>query len=223
MTIDDKGQNTTTNDYWDQVEPAPDFNKGLTGKKLISPGHLKAEKPGETDWFRVYGSSKEDLTKGLIVKVKVDIIDQDFLVIGPNDFKQQIVDGFKKAKAVYLAYFVTSSGKQGVWPVTIPEPDQNGNINSYNQTAVVIMERAQHAWTNMKTNQGDRVYDGWIAEAADQEMFGDPQFLLTPKEAHKKAFNDRVIDPLNYESNPYVMRVLNSRTIETNAKKVDKI
>jgi hypothetical protein len=54
-------------------------------------------------------------------------------------------------------------------------------------------------------------------------MFGDPQFLLTPKEAHKKAFNDRVIDPLNYESNPYVMRVLNSRTIETNAKKVDKI
>ena len=46
MTIDDKGQHTTTNDYWDQVEPAPDFNKGLTGAKLISPGHLKAEKPG---------------------------------------------------------------------------------------------------------------------------------------------------------------------------------
>jgi len=32
-----------------------------------------------------------------------------------------------------------------------------------------------------------------------------------------------VIDPGSYTNNPYVMRVLNSRTIETNAKKVDKI
>ena len=68
-----------------------------------------------------------------------------------------------------------------------------------------------------------RSVTGWIAEKTDQEMFGDPQFLLEPKEANKKAFNDRVIDPGSYTNNPYVMRVLNSRTIETNAKKVDKI
>tara|TARA_R110000803_G_scaffold191484_1_gene254160 strand:+ start:2171 stop:2839 length:669 start_codon:yes stop_codon:yes gene_type:complete len=220
-TIDDDNKENNTN-YWDQVETAPGFNKGLTGKKLISAGHLKAEKPGETDWFRVYGEKAADLIPGLLVDVKVDVIDQKFLVIGPDEFKQQIVDGFKKAKSVYLAYFATSSGRQGVWPVTVPEPDMHGNINAYVQTAFAIMERAQHSWTQMKTNQGDRVYDGWVAEKTDQEMFGDPQFLLTQQEANKKAFNDRVIAPDTYEDNPYVMRVLNARTIETGIEK-DKI
>ncbi len=206
-------------DFWDQVETAPDFNKGLTGKKLITPDHVKAQKPGETDWFRVYGEKATDLLPGLLVKLKIDVIDQDYLVIGPNEFKQQIIDGFKKGRSVYLAYYVTSSGMQGVWPVTVPEPDQNGNINGYNATAFSIMERSQHSWTQMKTNQGDRVYDGWIAEKHDQEMFGDPVFKMTQKEAAKKAFNDRVIAPDTYESNPYVMRVLNARTIDTGIKK----
>ena len=198
MNISENDNQESQTNYWDQVETAPNFNKGLTGKKLISSGHIKAEKPGETDWFRVYGEKATDLTPGLLVDVKVDVIDQKFLVIGPEEFKQQIVDGFKKAKSVYLAYYTTSSGKQGVWPVTVPQQDQHGNINS---------------------NQGDRVYDGWIAEKTDQEMFGDPQFLLTPKEANMKAFNDRVIAPDTYKSNPYVMRVLNARSIDTGIEK----
>jgi len=219
MTINENDNQESQTNYWDQVETAPNFNKGLTGKKLISSGHIKPEKPGETDWFRVYGEKATDLIPGLLVDVKVDVIDQKFLVIGPEEFKQQIVDGFKKARSVYLAYYTTSSGKQGVWPVTVPQQDQHGNINSYVQTAFTIMERAQHSWTQMKTNQGDRVYDGWIAEKTDQEMFGDPQFLLTPKEANMKAFNDRVIAPDTYESNPYVMRVLNARSIDTGIEK----
>ena len=182
-------------DYWDQTETSSDFNLGITGNKLVSAAHIEARKPGETDWFKVYGSNKDELTTGLIVKVKVDVIDQDFLVIGPDDFKTQILDGFKKGKLVYLAYYATSSGRLGVWPVTIPTPDKNGNINSYNQTAFSIMERAQREWVNMKTNLGDRVYEGWTAKKEDQEMFGTPNFRVDYKEVKKKAFNDRVIDP----------------------------
>jgi hypothetical protein len=219
MTNDNGGTKNNETNYWDQTETALDFNNGLTGKKLISPEYIKAEKPGETDWFRVIGTSKEDLTPGLLVKLKVDVIEQDFLVIGPNEFKQQIIDGFKKGRSVYLAYYVTSSGKQGIWPVTVPTQDQNGNVNSYNATAFAIMERAQHAWCQMKTNQGDRVYDGWIAEKHDQEMFGEPQFTLTMKEVISKAYNDRVIAPDTYQQNPYVMRVLNARTIDTGIQK----
>lgn len=213
---DDKKENKTS--YWDQVETASNFNKGLTGKKLISSNYIKAEKPSETDWFRVYGSSKDELTPGLIVELKVDIIDTKYLVIGPDDFKTQIVDGFKKAKSVYLAPYVTCTGRQGIWPVTVPEPDQKGNVNGYNASAFSIMERAQHSWTQMKTNNADRVYDGWIAEKEDQEMFGDPIFTLTPKEILMKAYNDRVIAPDTYEDDPYVMRVLNARTIDTGVK-----
>ncbi len=217
-TINDEKKEVKS-DFWDQVETAPEFNKGLTGKKLVTPGHIKAQKPGETDWFRVYGQKATDLIPGLLVKLKIDVIDHDYLVIGPNEFKQQMIDAFKKARSVYLAYYVTSSGMQSVWPVTVPEPDNNGNINGYNATAFAIMERSQHSWTQMKTNQGDRVYDGWIAEKQDQEMFGDPVFPLSQKEAAQKAFNDRVIAPDTYESNPYVMRVLNARTIDTGIQK----
>ena len=219
MTTVNDEKKEIKSDFWDQVETAPDFNKGLTGKKLTTPGHVKAQKPGETDWFRVYGEKATDLLPGLLVKLKVDVIDTDYLVIGPNEFKQQMIDGFKKAKSVYLAYYVTSSGMQGVWPVTVPTPDSNGNINGYNATAFAIMERSQRSWTQMKTNSGDRVYDGWIAEKQDQEMFGDPVFTMTQKEAAQKAFNDRVIAPDTYESNPYVMRVLNARTIDTGIQK----
>ena len=205
-------------DYWDQVETSNDFNLGITGNKLVSAAHIEARKPGETEWFKVYGSSKADLTKGLIVKLKVDVIDQDFLVVGPNAFKTEILDGFKKGRLVYLAYYSTSSGRLGVWPVAIPTPDKNGNINSYNQTAFQIMERAQQEWVNMKTNLGDRVYDGWTAKKEDQEMFGTPNFRVDYKEAKKKAFNDRVIDPDNYKSNPYVMRVLDASQIKAEVK-----
>jgi hypothetical protein len=219
MTTVNDEKKEIKSDFWDQVETAPDFNKGLTGKKLATPGHIKAQKPGETDWFRVYGKKATDLLPGLLVKLKVDVIDTEYLVIGPNEFKQQMIDGFKKARSVYLAYYVTSSGMQGVWPVTVPEADRYGNINAYNATAFAIMERSQHSWTQMKTNSGDRVYDGWIAEKQDQEMFGDPIFTMTQKEAAQKAFNDRVIAPDTYESNPYVMRVLNARTIDTGIQK----
>ena len=72
----------------------------------------------------------------------------------------------------------------------------------------------------MKTNQGDRVYDGWTAKPEDQEMFGTPQFRLEYKEAIKKAYNDRVITPDNYSANPYVMRVLEATQIKTAAEKI---
>jgi hypothetical protein len=206
---------TNTNDYWDQTETSQSFNTGLTGLKLSTNAHVEAKKPGETDWFRIIGETENDLTKGLVVKLKIDNIDQDFLVIGPEDFKTMIVDGFKKSRLVYLAYYVTSSGRQGVWPVTVPQTNQHGTVNSYVASAFEIMQRAQREWVNMKSNVGDRVYDGWTAQPVDQQMFGEPRFLLDKKEVIKKAFNDRVITPDNYQSNPYVMRVLNAAAIRT--------
>jgi hypothetical protein len=70
----------------------------------------------------------------------------------------------------------------------------------------------------MKSNMDNRVYDGWTARPEDQEMFGQPKFPLEPKEIIKKAFNDKVITPGNYEANPYVMRVLAATQIQTGEK-----
>jgi hypothetical protein len=101
-------------DYWDQVETSQSFNTGITGNKLISDSHVQARKPGETDWFRVFGTKP--------------------------------------------------------------------------------------------------------ARPEDQEMFGQPKFPIEPKEVIKKAFNDKVITPGNFESNPYVMRVLAATQIQTGEK-----
>ena len=49
-------------------------------------------------------------------------------------------------------------------------------------------------------------------------MFGEPNFVLDKKEANKKAFNDRVITPDNYKTNPYVTRVLAASQIQTGEK-----
>lgn len=44
MTNDNGGTKNNETNYWDQTETALDFNNGLTGKKLISPEYIKAEK-----------------------------------------------------------------------------------------------------------------------------------------------------------------------------------
>ena len=49
-------------DPWDQVETSQSFNTGIT-EISASVSHVTAAKPGETDWFRVYGTRKEDLKK----------------------------------------------------------------------------------------------------------------------------------------------------------------
>jgi hypothetical protein len=202
-------------DIWDQTEESEDFNGTMSGNQIISSGHVKLDKPSKTDWFMVTGKSAKDLTKAWLVDVKVDIMDEKYLLLGPTEFKKKIVDAFKGAKEVYLACFVTSSGKHGVWPVTVPKANKNGEVNGYNKTAFIIMEKAQHAWTKLQSNRANGVYDGFVADAQNQEQMGKPKFALTQKEFRQKAFNDRVIEPGTYQDDPYVMRVLSSTVIDT--------
>ena len=157
----------------------------------------------------------KDLKKGWLVDVKVDIMDEKYLLLGPTEFKQKIINAFQGAREVYLACFVTSSNKRGVWPVTVPKANKKGEINGYVQTAFIIMEKAQYAWTKLQSNRANSVYDGFVADKQNQEEMGEPKFVLTQKEFRQKAFNDRVIEPNTYMDDPYVMRVLNSTIIET--------
>jgi hypothetical protein len=202
-------------DIWDQTEEAEDFNGTMEGEQIVSAGHVKLDKPAKTDWFRVIGNSAKDLKKGWLVDVKVDIMDEKYLLLGPTEFKQKIINAFQGAREVYLACFVTSSNKRGVWPVTVPKANKKGEINGYVQTAFIIMEKAQYAWTKLQSNRANSVYDGFVADKQNQEEMGEPKFVLTQKEFRQKAFNDRVIEPNTYMDDPYVMRVLNSTIIET--------
>ena len=89
---------TTTKNLIDELTVSDDFNIGLTGEQIFSQHHISAKKPTETEWFRVYGASVDELKKGVLCKVKVGIKDEDFIIGGDNKFKKRVEHDFKKVR-----------------------------------------------------------------------------------------------------------------------------
>ena len=57
----------------DQLTVSDDFNIGLTGDQIFSEHHISPQKPTQTEWFRVYGTSLNDIKKAFFVKSKSDL------------------------------------------------------------------------------------------------------------------------------------------------------
>ena len=198
---------TTTKNLIDELTVSDDFNIGLTGEQIFSQHHISAKKPTETEWFRVYGSNIEELKKGVLCKVKVGIKDEDFIIGGDNKFKKRVEHDFKKVRKVLLAYYVTSQGLMGIWPVTIPV----GRLlsNKWIDTALQVLREAQKSWVNIKSNQVNAAYDCFKAREVDQEHYGEPKFILPYGEVITKAFGtDFTLTPSNYETNEYVQQAI---------------
>lgn len=80
----------------DQLTVSDDFNIGLTGDQVYSEHHISPQKPTQTEWFRVYGTSLNDIKKGVLCKVKVGFKDEDFIIGGDKEFKQRVQHDMKK-------------------------------------------------------------------------------------------------------------------------------
>ena len=50
-----------TENLIDQLTVSDDFNIGLTGDQIYSDTHISPVKPTQTEWFRVYGNSLNDI------------------------------------------------------------------------------------------------------------------------------------------------------------------
>ena len=54
----------------DELTVSDDFNTGLTGVPVFTDGHISKYKPEQdTEWFRIYGSSLNDIKKGIVIKI----------------------------------------------------------------------------------------------------------------------------------------------------------
>ena len=86
-----------TENLIDQLTVSDDFNIGLTGDQIYSDTHISPVKPTQTEWFRVYGNSLNDIKKGVLCKVKVGFKDEDFIIGGDAQFKARVQHDMKKS------------------------------------------------------------------------------------------------------------------------------
>ena len=194
----------------DQLTVSDDFNIGLTGDQLFTDTHISPVKPTQTEWFRVYGNSINDIKKGVLCKVKVGFKDEDFIIGGDAAFKQRVQHDMKKVRKVFLAYYETSNGRMGIWPVT--EPVGRMMSNKWIDTALQIIQEAQNKWVKFVSNQTNAAYDCFRAREVDQEQYGEPKFKLPYNEIIVKAFGkDFTLTPDTYEHNEYVQQSIGTQ------------
>ncbi|MDB2379081.1 hypothetical protein N9V79_01250 [Candidatus Pelagibacter bacterium] len=194
-----------TENLIDQLTVSDDFNIGLTGDQIYSDTHISPVKPTQTEWFRVYGNSLNDIKKGVLCKVKVGFKDEDFIIGGDAQFKARVQHDMKKVRKVYLAYYETSNGRMGIWPITVAAGRMMSN--KWIDTATQIVEEAQKKWVKFVSNQTNSCYDCFRAREVDQEQYGEPKFKLPYNEIIVKAFGkDFTLTPDTYEENEYVQQ-----------------
>ena len=189
----------------DELTISEDFNLGLSGEQVFPEAAISNKKPSETEWFRIYGSTRKDIEKVYCVKVMVDGKEEQFILGGNQEFKQRVANDFKNVQICWAAYYITSQGRMGIWAPSVKE--FLSISNKWTDTAEQILDIAQHDWVNVKSNMKNRYYECYKARPQDQEQYGEPNFKLPYKEVIKKAWgSDFTLNPDNYENNEYVMQ-----------------
>ena len=197
----------------DYPEPSEDFNNKLTEKEIPKhPNQIKRVRPHHTEFFRVYDPSGcgdvSKIQKRVIIELPVKGESLPFVCFGPQDFYKQVKSDFGLVGAVRLAYYETTTGRQGIWPVKEAVEYSNGGKNAWNVTANHILEKSLTKWVRIVSNQADKYYDGYLADKRKVEMFveqGRPFFKMGYEEAIKKAFQGFILTPDNYGTDPHVL------------------
>ena len=193
---------------WDNIEPSAEHNKTFEGQKVYTKDHISVGRPDESEWFTVYGDTWADVKLATFVKLKIDHEILDHLVWGPPEFTQRVLQEFKKFKTVQLAYWATKKGRMGIWPVAVPRKSKKGDFklsrNGWIDSAMQICEKGQKIYVRVASNLEQKYYDGWDIFPETLEEYGGEKHALSYYDATMKAFDDRILNPENYDSHPYV-------------------
>ena len=191
----------------DKVQIDEDFDDGLTGSKVITKNQVFNSKPAKEEWFRVMGDSLADIKKGVSVSMMAsDNKIHSYYVYGSNEFVSRVKEDFKGCKKFRHAMYKTSTGRYGIWPVSIPK---NTFINKWTLTAMDTIEAAQHSWVRTIANEASKHYDSWVAD--DQDEFPELKWELTPNQMISYAWDNFILTEDNYENHPDVIRALRGK------------
>ena len=204
------GGNSTIEIDLDKVQIDEDFDDGLEGSKVITKNQVFNSKPKKSEWFRVYGDSLKDIKKGVsVAMMAADDREHDYYVYpSTKQFVSRVKEDFKSCKKFYHGMYKTSSGRYGIWPVTIP---QKNFRNAWSLTAMDALEAAQKNWVRVVPNLKDGHYDGWVAD--DQAEFPKLNWELTANQMISYAWDNFILTEENYENHPDVLRALGGKDL----------
>ena len=185
-------------------DPCPDFSLTMIDGKSLSLNNIKGKVvvlQFTASWCSVCRKEMPHLETEVWQRFK----DEDFIIGGDAQFKARVQQEKKKVRKVYLAYYETSNGRMGIWPITVAAGRMMSN--KWIDTATQIVEEAQKKWVKFVSNQTNSCYDCFRAREVDQEQYGEPKFKLPYNEIIVKAFGkDFTLTPDTYEENEYVQQ-----------------
>ena len=190
----------------DELTVSDDYNTGLTEFLYSQTDILLNINPNKIRSGFVFWQLLNDI-KRVIIRIKVGKKNEDFILGGDNNFKERVKHDFRKFRKCYLAYYETSQGRMGIWPIT--EPYGRLTSNRWIDTAIQIVEIAQKKWVKYISHEETAAYQCFVAQDKEQKAFGEPKFKLDYDEVIIKAFGkDFTLNPDNYETNKYVQQML---------------
>ena len=197
---------------FDYPEPSEDFNNRAVEASVDKhAAAYKAARPKETEWFRVFDPSGKGDVNSIrtfgVIEMPVKNIDVVFLIVGSQKFYDRVKADIGKVKLIKAAYYETSNGRVGIWPVTKIQRDKQGNVNPYVGSSNKIMETALTKWVRVVSNREAGYYDGYLADERKVKTYveqGKPAFEEEYQVVCKKAYDGFVITEDDYETNEYV-------------------
>jgi hypothetical protein len=153
--------------------------EGLGVEKLLT--RVPTCRPGKQVWFRVHPGAEYRANVGLI---KLDETDEWFLLTPAMAAE---MPGEYRAYTLFL--YVNKSGDAFLWP--IPRPGDDGNWNSWHQSAQEMAELAMSHWIRISSNKNVGGYVPAVAKLDTTEPVWPKQSL---KELFMISFKGKLID-----------------------------
>ena len=154
-----------------------------TRKKAVS---ISVRKPDRQLWIYVHPGKDWRI----IVGVLEDKVNQRTYIVAPEILPEVTADLVPKL----LVTYATRQNTTSLWPVRIP--DETGRLDSYNESALSIIEQYPGQWIRVLPNSEERCYD--VLETPSIELpapkWPDGGF----KQLFSLAFKNRVISNINH-------------------------
>ena len=177
--MDDKSN--TINDPFDldalRIDTTP--TEGFGVEKLLT--RVPPCRPDKQAWFRVHPGAEYRTNVGLI---RLDETDEWFLLTPAMAAE---MPGEYRAYTLFL--YVNKSGDAFLWP--IPRPGDDGNWNSWHQSAQEMAELAMSHWIRISSNKNVGGYVPAVAKLDTTEPVWPKQSL---KELFMISFKGKLID-----------------------------
>lgn len=149
---------------------------------------ISTNKPRKEVYFRTHTDYFHDL---VVLEVEEGMERKSYPVTA-DVFNAMSEEPTFKSKRYFL--YATQGGSYGLWGVSLPM-DNSGDINSWSESALAVIERAKSEWVRHYAKRGD---SGYRLIPASKNL-GDP---VWPPESWEEllelAFKDKIINDLNH-------------------------